>query len=117
MPTSENEKKENGPSPDSAAASETITFTGLLISISSPPALPANATGMSSCDGGVPIRWPSSTTSGSSAATAPLRVISDVSNADNRQIATSAPASAPCPPGRSASDPPRWSPPWSRCPR
>ena len=87
MPTSENEKKENGPSPDSAAASETITFTGLLISISSPPALPANATGMSSCDGGVPIRWPSSTTSGSSAATAPLRVIRDVSNADNRQIA------------------------------
>ena len=48
MPTSEKEKKENAPSPDSAAASETITFTGLLISISSPPALPANATGMSS---------------------------------------------------------------------
>ncbi len=88
-PTRAKEKNGNGPAPASCAASDTITLTGLLISSSNPPQLPAKATGMSSCDGDRPVRWATRTTSGSNAATAPLRVINEVRRAESRQTATS----------------------------
>ena len=49
------EKKPKAPAPASCAASETMTLTGLPVSASSEPALPAKAIGMSMREGGVPI--------------------------------------------------------------
>jgi hypothetical protein len=89
IPTRAKEKKENGPDPASCAASETMTLTGLPVSMRSDPALPANASGMSICEGGSWIRVASTMTSGRSAATEPLRVISAVRIAQRTQTATS----------------------------
>ena len=46
------EKKLKPPPPASCEASDTMTLTGLPVSTSSEPALPANAIGMSIWDGG-----------------------------------------------------------------
>src|SRR6478735_5924224 len=88
IPTTANEKKANGGAPLSWAASDTMTLTGLLASMNSPLPLPAKARGMSICDGGCPIRMASTTTSGSSAATDPLSVISAVRTAHSRPTAS-----------------------------
>lgn len=88
-PTIANSKNPNAPSPASTDASDTITFTGLPISTSSEPALPAYTVGISSRDGGCRVRIASTTTSGSSAATDPLRLISAVSAAHSSISATS----------------------------
>ena len=62
------------------------TLTGLPVSSSIPPALPANASGMSSRDGGNPRRIATTTAIGSSAATVPLRPISAVSPAASSMV-------------------------------
>ena len=64
IPTTANEKKANGGAPLSWAASDTMTLTGLPVSMNRAPQLPANAIGMSICDGGCPIRMASTTTRG-----------------------------------------------------
>ncbi len=74
--------------PASAAASEAITLIGEPISSSSDPACPAYASGMTSREGGRPVRVASRTTSGSSAATAPVTVISEVSPAASSMART-----------------------------
>ena len=71
-PTSANSKKPKRPTPASAPASDTTTFTGVLVSASSEPACAPKASGSSSCDGGRPSRTAITTTTGTSAATAPL---------------------------------------------
>ena len=63
------------PTPASAAASEMIAFTGEPVSASSDPALAANASGMSSCDGGWPSLTASTTTTGRSAGTEALMLM------------------------------------------
>ncbi len=66
-----------------------MTFTGLPVSSSSDAALPANASGISSLDGGM-ARWAATTSSiGSSAATEPLRLISAVTPATSSITRTS----------------------------
>ena len=59
------------------------------VSASSDPAWAANTSGMSSCDGGRPRRTAMTTTTGSSAATAPLTLISAVSRATSSIVSTS----------------------------
>ncbi len=81
MPATANEKNPNGGSPASVAASDTSTFTGVPVSASSDPECAANTSGISSCDGARPSRIAITTTTGSSAATAPLTLISAVSTA------------------------------------
>ena len=81
MPAIANEKKPNGGSPASVAASDTSTFTGVPVSASSDPQCAEKASGMSSCEGARPRRIAITTTTGSSAATAPLTLISAVSTA------------------------------------
>ena len=88
-PTTANSAKPKAPTPASAAASEMTTFTGLPVSRSKPPALPANASGMSRRDGGNERRNAMTTTIGSSAATDPLRPISDVSPAPSSIVSSS----------------------------
>ncbi len=56
-PVRANSKNPNWPIPASAAASDTITLTGLPVSASSAPAWAANASGISSCD----VFWPTLT--------------------------------------------------------
>ena len=74
-----NSKKPKPPRPAFSEMSETMTFTGVPVSASIEPACAENASGRSSFDAGVPSRTAISTTTGSSAATAPLTVISAVS--------------------------------------
>ena len=74
-PTNANSKKPMAPTPASAAASERMAFTGDPVSASSDPALPANASGMSSCDGGWPRRTDRTTTTGRRAGTEALRLM------------------------------------------
>ena len=92
MPTSVNSKKPNGRPPASTAASDTMMFTGVPVSASIEPACAENASGMSICDGGAPTRTATTTTTGISAATAPLTLMSAVSTATSRQMVTSRPA-------------------------
>ena len=87
IPTRANEKNGNGGSPAFWAASLTMTLTGLPVSMINAPQLPAKARGMSICDGGSPIRMASTTTSGRSAATDPLRVIRAVRTAQSTPMA------------------------------
>ena len=63
------------PTPASTAASDTIAFTGEPVSASRDPALAANASGMSSCDGGWPSRTASTTTTGRRAGTDALMLM------------------------------------------
>ena len=58
-----------------------MTFTGEPVSASSDPAWAANASGISKPDGGCRNRTAVTTTTGTSAATAPLTEINAVSNA------------------------------------
>ena len=60
-------------------------FTGVPVSASSEPACAPNASGSSSCDGERPSRTAVTATTGSSAATAPLTLISAVTHGDEQQ--------------------------------
>ena len=87
-PTSANSKNPKRPTPASAAASDTITFTGVPVSASSEPACAPNASGSSNCDGDRLTRTAITTTTGTSAATAPLTLISAVSSATSAIVRT-----------------------------
>ena len=78
-----------------------MTFTGLPVSSSSEPALPANASGMRSLDGAMPRCTAITTSIGSSAATDPLRLIRAVSTATSS--ITSSRSLRVLPPARPAS--------------
>ena len=73
----------------SNSASDTMTLTVLPLSTSSAPALAANASGMSICDVDCFDRRDASTTTGSSAAAAPLGVTSAAMTADRPMSAIS----------------------------
>jgi hypothetical protein len=81
--------------PASRAASDTMTLTGLPVSMSSEPACAANASGSRSCEGGRVVRSATTTTIGSNAATAPFGVISAVSTAPISITTTSSRARPP----------------------
>ena len=87
-PTSANSKNPNGASPAWTAASETMTLMGVPVRASSEPALPANASGIAHRPGDSPSRMARTTTIGNSAATAPLRLISDVTTAHSTSTNT-----------------------------
>ena len=80
-------------------------MTGVPVSASSEPAWAEKTSGISSCEGGRFSRTAITTTTGSSAATAPLTLISAVSSATSRPVSTSsrvrlsspAPAISSCP--------------------
>ena len=80
-PTIANSSIPNRPTPASNAACEITTLTGDPVSSSSPPALPANASGMSSRDGATERRRATTITIGKSAATEPLSPMKAVSTA------------------------------------
>lgn len=63
-------------------------FTGVPVRVSSDPALAAKASGMSSFDGTIPARTATTTTTGSSAATAPLIEMNAASTAAIAPITT-----------------------------
>ena len=65
-----------------------MMFTGVPVSASREPAWAENANGMSICDGGSPTRVATTTTTGMSAATAPLTLIRAVSSATSTQTVT-----------------------------
>ena len=88
-PTQANSKYEKAPAPTESAASETMMLTGLPVSTSSEPALPANTIGMSIREAGWAVRRATTTTIGRRAATAPLRLMSAVSTAQRPITATS----------------------------
>ena len=88
MPTSVNSKKPNRPAPRPTAASETRTFTGVPVSANIEPAWAAKARGIRSCDGDSFSRTASTTTIGTSAATAPLTLMSAVSAATRSIVKT-----------------------------
>ena len=88
MPTSANSKKPNAPTPASSAYPETITLTGEPVSASSEPACAPKASGIRSWDGDMRRRTAITATTGSSAATAPLTLISAVSTATSSIIRT-----------------------------
>ena len=71
------------------AASETSTFTGVPVSASSEPACAEKTSGISSCEELRFSRTAITTTTGSSAATAPLTLISAVSSATSAIVRTS----------------------------
>ena len=89
MPTRANSANPNGPTPASSALSAKITFTGLPVSSSSDPALAANTIGISSRDGFSCCRTATITAIGSSAATAPVRLIIAVRPAASSMVNTS----------------------------
>ncbi len=89
MPTAAKEKKPNPPVPVSAAASDTITLTGLPVRVSSAPARAVNASGMSTADGGRLVRAAMATSIVSSAGAGPLGVIRAEVTADSASAATS----------------------------
>ena len=88
IPASANSKKPKPPRRPRSAASDTITFTGVPVSASIEPACAPNTSGISSCDGNRPVRTASTTTTGSSAATAPLTLMSAVIAATNSIVST-----------------------------
>ena len=61
-----------------------MTFTGVPVSVSIDPACAPNTSGISSCEGDRPVRTAITTTTGSSAATAPLTLITAVSAGDEQ---------------------------------
>ena len=115
-PTTANSAKPKLPTPAACAASEMTTLTGLPVSSSSPPALPANARGMRSRDGGSDRRIAITTVIGSSAATVPLRPMRAVSPALSSMVSSSR-RPTPSPALATSVCPPRWSPRWHRDPR
>ena len=88
-PTRANSKKPKPSTPASTAASETSTFTGVPVSASMEPACAAKTMGISSCEALRLSRTAMTTTTGSSAATAPLRLISAVSSATRLMVRSS----------------------------
>ena len=95
-PASANSKYPNWRAPASAAASLTMMFTGVPVSASIDPACAEKASGISICDGDRAARVATTTTTGMSAATAPLTLISAVSTATNRHTTVSSrPRSVP----------------------
>ena len=88
MPTSPNSKNPNSRPPAAAAASFTMTFTGVPVRASIDPAWAPNTSGISSCDGERPSRTAMTTMTGSSAATAPFTLIRAVSPATSSIIRT-----------------------------
>ena len=89
MPTKVNSKKPMARAPASKAASLTSTFTGDPVRASFEPACAAKTIGMSNCDGGRRSRSAKTTTTGKSAAIAPLRLIRAVNIAASKEISTS----------------------------
>ena len=87
-PTHAYSKKPNGGRPPFTAASETSTFTGVPVRASSEPAWPAKTIGIRSCEGGRARRTAITTTTGRSAATEPLRLMSAVSTAIRSMVST-----------------------------
>ena len=87
-PTKANSKKPNPPTPASSAYSETITLTGEPVSASSEPAWAPKASGIRIWDGDMRRRTAITATTGRSAATAPLTLISAVSRATSSIIRT-----------------------------
>lgn len=87
-PVSANSKNPNGRPVASAAASLMMMFTGVPVSASIDPPWAAKASGMSSWLGASPARTATTTTTGISAATAPLMLISAESTATSRLITT-----------------------------
>ena len=81
MPASANSKKPKRPTPASSAASETSTFTGLPVRANRAPAWAPNASGIRSCEVGSRTRIAITTTTGTSAATAPFTLMSAVASA------------------------------------
>ena len=61
-----------------------MMFTGVPVRASIDPACAEKASGMSSCDGGRPARAATTTTTGISAATAPLTLMSAVTHSDEQ---------------------------------
>ena len=88
-PTRPNSKKVNGRAPASAAASLTMMFTGVPVRASIEPAWAENASGISIWLGASPTRIATTTTTGTSAATAPFTLIRAVRAATSRQTTTS----------------------------
>ena len=80
--------------PASSEASSTSTFTGVPVSASIEPACAPNTSGIRSCDGGRFSRTAITTTTGSSAATAPLTLISAESTPTNSIISDDQPPPA-----------------------
>lgn len=88
-PTRVNSKKPKGRPPASAAASLTRMLTGVPVRASSDPACAEKASGISIRLGVMPARTATTTTTGISAATAPLTLISAVRTATSRQTTSS----------------------------
>ena len=88
-PTAANSKKPNARPPFSAATSDTMMFTGVPVRSSIEPACAAKASGISSWEVWIPARAATTTTSGRSAATAPLTLMRAVSPATRRLRMTS----------------------------
>ncbi len=88
-PRSPNSKKPNGPPADFAATSDTRTLTGVPVRASMEPACDEKTNGIRSWEGGRPRRTAITTTTGRSAATAPLGVMTAVRSAEVRPISTS----------------------------
>jgi hypothetical protein len=84
-----NSKKPMRPTPASAAAWATSTFTGVPVRASIDPAWAANASGSSSREGNWLSRTAMTTTTGSRAATAALMLINAVKPATSTIIRTS----------------------------
>lgn len=80
-PVSANSKNPNGRVPASMPSSFTSRLTGEPSSVSSDPACAANANGTSTRAGACAVRTASTTATGTSAATAPLMLISAVTPA------------------------------------
>ena len=99
IPTMANSAKPKRPTPASSAACEMTTLTGLPVRTSRPPALPANANGMSRRDGGNERRSAMTTVIGSKAATLPLspiRAVSPALSSINNSRSRVAPSPARC---------------------
>ena len=87
-PTSANSRNPNSPTPAISAASDTRTFTGVPVRASMEPACAAKTSGMRSCEEFRFSLTAITTTTGSSAATAPLTLISAVSSATRLIVRT-----------------------------
>ena len=97
MPAIANSKKPKPPSPASSAAFDRSTFTGEPTSVSRPPALAENASGMAICEIGMPTRIAATTATGKSAATAPMKLIAAVNSTQTSMRRTSSRVRlAPC---------------------
>lgn len=89
MPARANSKNAKGRAPASSAALLTMMLTGVPVSASSEPAWAEKASGMSIWEGGRSALVATTTTTGMSAATAPLTLIRAVRTATRRQTTTS----------------------------